>query len=260
MNDNASKGFLVYYDSKIIVDRLSDSEAGKLFKALFAYATEGIDADFEAAPVLAMAFDVMRTAIDRNAEWYKKRCEKNRENGRKGGLAKASNRKKMQAEATECKAMLSKSSLKKENKEKTKRKQEEREEYIDYQQIADLYNETCVSFPRVIKLSEKRKKAIRARLKAYTLEEFKTVFEKAEASDFLKGGGEKGWRADFDWMITDKYMPKILEGAYDNKKSQELSASSKPYSSHPIQDFLDKTKEDRDFYDKYWGDEEVLHG
>lgn len=260
MNDNASKGFLVYYDSKIIVDRLSDSEAGRLFKALFAYAAEGTGADFEAAPALAMAFDVMRTAIDRNAEWYKKRCEKNRENGRKGGLAKASNRKKMQADATECKATLSKSSLKKENKEKTKRKQEEREEHIDYQQIANLYNATCVSFPRVIKLSEKRKKAIRARLKTYTLEDFKIVFEKAEASDFLKGGGEKGWKADFDWMITDKYMPRILEGVYDNKKPEELSAPSKPYSSHPIQDFLDATKEDRDFYDKYWGDEEVLHG
>lgn len=218
MNDNASKGFLVYYDSKIIVDRLSDSEAGKLFKALFAYATEGIDADFEAAPVLAMAFDVMRTAIDRNAEWYKKRCEKNRENGRKGGLAKASNRKKMQAEATECKAMLSKSSLKKENKDKTKRKQEEREEYIDYQQIADLYNETCVSFPRLTKLSESRKKAIRARLKQYSVDDFRQMFELAESSDFLKGKNDRNWSATFDWMVKDANMAKILDGNYSDKK------------------------------------------
>ena len=36
----------------------------------------------------------------------------------------------------------------------------------EYQQIADMYNNTCVSFPRLYKLSESRKKAIKARLQA----------------------------------------------------------------------------------------------
>ena len=37
-------------------------------------------------------------------------------------------------------------------------------------------------------MSEARKKAINARMKTgYTLDDFQTLFEKAEASDFLKG-------------------------------------------------------------------------
>ncbi|MCF2570118.1 hypothetical protein I6E09_13205 [Mediterraneibacter glycyrrhizinilyticus] len=249
MSSNTKKSFLVYYDNEVIVCRLSDDEAGKLFKSLFPYGREQIKPDFDSSPALAMAFDVLSMAIDRDTEKYQNRCEKNRINGRKGGLAKANNSKQSLPSGKQGLANLADRDM-----------DMDMDMDIDYKQIADLYNETCVSFPRVIKLSEKRKKAIRARLKTYTLEDFKTVFEKAEASDFLKGGGEKGWRADFDWMITDKYMPRILEGTYDNKNPQESSEPSKPYSSHPIQDFLDQTTEDRDFYDKYWGDEEVLHG
>ena len=93
----------------------------------------------------------------------------------------------------------------------------EKRERIDYQQIADIYNSTCVSFPRLKSLSESRKKAIRARLKTHTIEDFKLMFEKAEASDFLKGANDRNWSATFDWMMKDSNMVKILEGNYDNK-------------------------------------------
>ena len=57
--------------------------------------------------------------------------------------------------------------------EKELDKEIENRERVDYQQIADLYNETCVSFPRLTKLSDSRKKAIRARLKQYSLDDFR---------------------------------------------------------------------------------------
>jgi len=89
---------------------------------------------------------------------------------------------------------------------------------ISYQQVADLYNEICISLPRVRSLSEDRKKAIKARIKSgYTLDEFKTVFEKAEASSFLKGKNPRNWSATFDWLITDRNMAKVLDGNYDDK-------------------------------------------
>lgn len=87
---------------------------------------------------------------------------------------------------------------------------------IDYQQIADMYNDTCVSFPRVTTLSEARKKAIKARLKTYTIDDFKRMFEIAEKSYFLKGGNDRNWCANFDWMIKDANMAKILDGNYNN--------------------------------------------
>lgn len=91
---------------------------------------------------------------------------------------------------------------------------------VNYQQIVDMYNDTCVSFPRVKTLSDKRKKTIKARLRTYTLDDFKTLFEKAEASSFLKGSNGRDWSATFDWLISDNNMAKVLEGNYDDKKPQ----------------------------------------
>lgn len=97
---------------------------------------------------------------------------------------------------------------------------EEKKEYKEgnkdniYQQIADLYNDICVSFPKLTKMSDNRKKAISARLKMYNVDDFKQLFEMAEMSDFLKGANNRNWSATFDWMITDSNMAKILDGNY----------------------------------------------
>ena len=96
--------------------------------------------------------------------------------------------------------------------------EKEGEVRVTCQQIADLYNDTCVSFPQVRTLSEKRKKAIKARFKKYSLDDFKTLFIKAEASDFLKGANKRNWSATFDWLIEDGNMAKVLDGNYDNKQ------------------------------------------
>lgn len=91
-------------------------------------------------------------------------------------------------------------------------------EKIDYQLVADMYNDTCVSFPHLTKLSESRKKAIKARLHSYSIEDFKTLFAKAETSSFLKGANNRNWTASFDWLIKDSNMAKVLDGNYDDNK------------------------------------------
>lgn len=99
-------------------------------------------------------------------------------------------------------------------------KEIEIENRVDYQLIADMYNATCVSFPRLIKLSDKRRKAIKARLRTYTVDDFKKLFELAESSSFLKGQNNRNWSATFDWLIADANMTKVLEGNYaDNSSS-----------------------------------------
>lgn len=88
---------------------------------------------------------------------------------------------------------------------------------IDYQGVVDKYNSICVSFKKVNKLSEDRKKVIKARLNTYTVDDLVAAFQKAESSDFLKGKNDKNWMADFDWMLKDRNLAKILDGNYDNK-------------------------------------------
>ena len=64
-------------------------------------------------------------------------------------------------------------------------------EKIDYAAVVNMYNEICKSYPKVKSLSDSRKKAIKARLVKHTVEEIKEVFEKAEASDFMRGCNSK---------------------------------------------------------------------
>jgi hypothetical protein len=91
-------------------------------------------------------------------------------------------------------------------------------EKIDYQLIADMYNEICISFPRLTVLSDKRKKAIKARLNTFSVEQFGQMFTKAERSSFLKGANDRNWQANFDWLIKDGNFAKVLDGNYDDKK------------------------------------------
>lgn len=100
--------------------------------------------------------------------------------------------------------------------------------------IQSLYNSVCGSYPRLVKMSEKRKKAIRARINSgYTIEDFKRLFQIAEQSDFLKGKNARDWYADFDWMIKDSNMAKILEGKYLDRKKEGAADEppEDPYSA-----------------------------
>ena len=121
------------------------------------------------------------------------------------------------------------------DKEREKEKIKEKEN-ISYQQIADLYNSLCPSYPSIRSLSEARKKAIRARLHTYTVDDFRTLFEKAEASEFLKGGNARNWSATFDWLIKDANMAKVLDGNYDNKSGSKQHHKG---SSQELSDFYE---------------------
>ena len=92
----------------------------------------------------------------------------------------------------------------------------EKDNRVDCQQVVDLYHSICVSFPKIRSLSDARKKTVKHRLKTYSLEDFKTVFENAENSSFLKGE-DGGWKASFDWLIKEANMLKVLEGNYADK-------------------------------------------
>lgn len=102
---------------------------------------------------------------------------------------------------------------------------------INYQQIADMYNATCVSFPKVTKLSDARKKAIKARMKVYSVEDFQRLFDMAESSKFLKGQNDRNWSATFDWLINDRNMAKVLDGNYANIGSRQQPVKKNSFTN-----------------------------
>lgn len=103
---------------------------------------------------------------------------------------------------------------------------------VDYKAVQDMYNMTCTSLPHCKVLSEARKGAIRARIRAgYTLDDFQALFAKAEASAFLRGANKRNWSADFDWLIADANMAKVLDGKYD---SQTQGRQEQPQTNNPF--------------------------
>ena len=101
---------------------------------------------------------------------------------------------------------------------------------IDYQKIVDLFHSLCPSLPRVRTVSEKRKKAIRARFNAgETMESFAEVFKMAEASDFLTGRNGAWVGCGFDWLLKEANWIKTLEGTYENKAKSKAGYEDDRY-------------------------------
>ena len=91
-----------------------------------------------------------------------------------------------------------------------------------YTNIADIFNIECVSMPKVTKLNKARKTAIKARYKEWeSVDTFRTLFQKAEASDFLSGRNGKWTSCNFDWLLKESNALKVLEGNYDNKQGSQ---------------------------------------
>ena len=117
--------------------------------------------------------------------------------------------------------------------QKSSEKKKSKKGEIDYAAIKDYWNEqhdkTNSAMRRLTLMTENRKEAIRGRLKDCKgdISKIYLAIDKAMASDYLNGG--HSW-ASYDWVMTRKYFPKVLEGNYDNTKP---SASQQPQAQDP---------------------------
>jgi hypothetical protein len=118
-----------------------------------------------------------------------------------------------------------------EEPQKSSEKKKSKKGEIDYAAIKDYWNEqhdkTNSAMRRLTLMTENRKEAIRGRLKDCKgdISKIYLAIDKAMASDYLNAG--HSW-ASYDWVMTRKYFPKVLEGNYDNTKP---AASQQPQSA-----------------------------
>ena len=87
-NEN-KKSFIVYSDWERYFLALSDQQAGKLLKALFAFVSR--DEEMELEPMAQMAFMFMSDQIRRDTRKWKEVCEKRSVLGARGGKARGKN-------------------------------------------------------------------------------------------------------------------------------------------------------------------------
>ena len=121
-----------------------------------------------------------------------------------------------------------------EEPQKSSEKKKSKKGEIDYAAIKDYWNEqhdkTNSAMRRLTLMTDNRKEAIRGRLKDCKgdISKIYLAIDKAMASDYLNAG--HSW-ASYDWVMTRKYFPKVLEGNYDNTKpatsQQPQSAAAK---------------------------------
>lgn len=100
---------------------------------------------------------------------------------------------------------------------------------IEYTDILTAFNEICISLPKVQKLTDARKRAIKAVIPLIDSDDnpvdgFKTVFKAVEASDFLcRRNTKTSFRASFDWIMNKKNILKIIEGNYSDSNRAEVN-------------------------------------
>ena len=84
----------------------------------------------------------------------------------------------------------------------------------------DAYAETASrqGWPQVQKRTKARTASLRARLKdAGGLEGWKAALDRAAASNHCNGQNERGWTANFDFLVRESSFTKLMEGNYDNR-------------------------------------------
>lgn len=95
------KSFVLYSDYGDALSLLSDEEAGGLVKAIFALVRE------EELPELSkgaqVLFCMVRNTLERDLEKYRAVCERNRENGRRGGRPRGARPTQFGSELPNCK-------------------------------------------------------------------------------------------------------------------------------------------------------------
>lgn len=79
----SKRGFILYFDYREHLALLNDDERGKLLMALFDYGELGIIPELNGAT--RMAFSFVRAQMERDQEKYIATCDRNKNNGAKGG-------------------------------------------------------------------------------------------------------------------------------------------------------------------------------
>lgn len=91
--------------------------------------------------------------------------------------------------------------------------------------LRTAWNLEAVKLPKCLGLSELRRRKSAARLSERTLEEWAALFRRMNATPFLCGENDRGWKSSFDWIIQSQdNAVKVLEGKYDKAETPDQKA------------------------------------
>ncbi|MDY2985915.1 MAG: hypothetical protein SOR75_11400 [Synergistes jonesii] len=105
------------------------------------------------------------------------------------------------------------------------------------EEILALYAQTLPELPQPRVWNDRRQASLRARWREdparQNLDWWRDYFLLVRASDFLMGrcppsGDRRPFVADFEWLLSPKFMPRVLEGRYSNgdRKRRDITQMS----------------------------------
>lgn len=137
---------------------------------------------------------------------------------------------------------------------------EDREEKIEEmertpsEEVVSAWNSLGDPFPKVVKLSDGRAKAVRERLKdRWWRENYLEGIERVRASKFCRGNNDRKWVADFEFFVRPDSLAKIMEGKYGPVKASKPVTAKKddfdPSTVGPMpgwMEFLERGRKERE--------------
>lgn len=94
-----------------------------------------------------------------------------------------------------------------------------------HQKIVELYHEHLPMLPRVKILTDARKKLLKSRWledsRRQQEEWWGRYFKYISGIPFLIGENDRGWQADYEWLLNQKKMVKIIEGGYERNTNHD---------------------------------------
>ncbi len=98
---------------------------------------------------------------------------------------------------------------------------------LDYDRITRLYNTVCKDLPKVMGMTDERRRKVRTLLKGLDKSgvlmgmdpygRLEYIFRLADESDFLSGREKANSWCGFDWLVNSRNALKVIEGNYRNK-------------------------------------------
>ena len=103
----------------------------------------------------------------------------------------------------------------------------------DFDEVVAFFNEQMKGkkIPQIAMKTPERRQAY-TRLITETqvnIDSVKQAIRNAAESDFLNGSGQKGWIADFDWIMMPQHFLKVLENFYRNKQITQTYGTTNGY-------------------------------
>ena len=254
-NKDSKDGFLLYKSMYGAISWLSNEKLGELTRAIFEWQISNGESYNAESPEVKAALQFFINQFNIDNKKYHQICENNKDNVNKRWVKEESiqngttvyDRIESIREGTN-------------DTDKDKDKDKDKKEIspngdtkkvpeglslpapsIPYQKIVDLWNATCTGFHRLTGLSDKRMVKLKNRYEELSkmgepLPLFRTLFEKMENSPFLKGDNRRGWKATFDWLVSNgENWRKVMEGNFDNSYPEKSGNTISQPERKPVE-------------------------